>query len=62
MPEDKGEKLTERTVQIAGIEHTMLLNDDDAERYEQAEASRPKAEASTKAKTPENKSRHAEGK
>jgi hypothetical protein len=53
MPE-KPEQLTERKVMIGGLEHTMLLSDEDAERYELA--------AKSKAKTPANKARQAEGK
>lgn len=51
MPE-KAQELTEHEVLINGVPHTLLLSDEDAERYETAE---PKS----KAKTPANKSRSA---
>lgn len=50
---EQPEKLTERTVIIGGAEHTLLLSDDDAERYQLADK---------KAKAPANKARQAEGK
>ena len=46
-------KLEEYTVLINGIEHTMMLTADDAERYEQASKSK---------KAPANKARTAEDK
>lgn len=49
---EKPEELTEHTVVIGGIEHTMLLNDEDAERLTK-EAEKP----ATKAKTPANKAK-----
>lgn len=70
---EKQEKLSERTVKIHGIEHTMMLNDEDAERYDAnetalqaqgAEADQAQgAEADEKAtKAPANKARRAEDK
>jgi hypothetical protein len=52
MADEKPEELTETTVLINGLEHTLLLNEEDAERYEKAESS-----TRTKAKTPANKSK-----
>jgi hypothetical protein len=52
---EKPEELTEHTVMIGGLEHTMLLSEEDAARYEEAA---PKS----KAKTPANKARSAESK
>lgn len=54
MPE-KPEELSEHTVVIGGLEHTLLLSDEDAARYEEAT---PKS----KAKSPANKARQAESK
>ena len=75
MSEQQSEGLSERTVMIHGMEHTLLLNDEDAKRYEQQEeswkASREAAEvtredssdeAETKAKTPSNKAKGAQSK
>lgn len=59
------EQLQERTVLINGIEHTMMLNDEDAKRYEQAEASRPEELRNQDQKArqaPANKSRDTEDK
>ena len=67
MPEQQQhseEEPTERTVMVNGIEHTMMLTDEDAKRYELAEENRPKAEesSSSKAKAPANKARQGESK
>jgi hypothetical protein len=50
---DKPEELKEHTVLIGGVEHTLLLSDEDAEKYEKPD---------TKAKTPANKARAAKDK
>ena len=69
MAEQENE-LSEQTVKIHGIEHTMLLSSEDAERYKAqeeawesaqtdagAEADTKASSAENKAKTPENKSK-----
>lgn len=58
---EKSEELSEHTVKIHGVEHTMLLSDEDAERYDAASAYEEEANAQpappTKAKTPANKAK-----
>jgi hypothetical protein len=58
---DDAPELSEHTVKINGIEHTMMLSDEDAQRYQDAEdadnARTGEADASTKAKTPANKAK-----
>jgi len=53
MPTDNRKEMT---VVVHGIEHTMLLDPEDVERYKAEE------KASTKATTPSNKSRSADDK
>ncbi|MFD7157954.1 hypothetical protein ACXJJ3_08745 [Kribbella sp. WER1] len=48
------EKLTEYTVTINGIEHTMLLSETDAEKY--GDAAKKAGAATKKATAPANKS------
>lgn len=67
MSEQSEQKVSERTVKINGIEHTMLLTDEDAQRYEAAEETYQSTQAdsgsaSKKAKDASNKARSAEGK
>lgn len=52
---DSADKRTERTVVIAGVEHTLLLTDEDAERL-------GAEDAKSKTAAPANKSRTASDK
>ena len=56
MPSNDNRK--EMTVTVHGIEHTMLLDPEDAERYKAEE----KSVQAAKASTPANKSRSADDK
>lgn len=48
---ETGDDLTETVVEINGLEHTVLLNEEDAERYAAAKGAVPE----NKSATPENK-------
>jgi hypothetical protein len=49
---EKAPKLEEYTVTIEGVEHTMLLSPEDAERFQ---ASKAKKAPANKSRTPEDK-------
>ena len=52
---EKQEELSEHTVLINGIPHTMMLTDEDAKRYESAEPSEKAKDPANKAKGAQNK-------
>jgi hypothetical protein len=65
MTEQSEQKVSEKTVKINGIEHTMLLSDEDAKRYEAAEETfqAQKSDAGAKSeKAPANKAKSAQDK
>ena len=61
MAEQDEQELSETTVKINGIEHTMMLSKEDAQRYKDAEKSQDATDSGdsddAKAKTPANKAR-----
>ncbi len=47
----------EYTVEVGGMEHTFLLNDDDAKRYDAKRVAAKAATPANKSRTPENKAK-----
>ena len=56
---DDEQELSEHTVLINGVEHTLMLTDEDAEKYEKPGDS---GDSGAKAKTPANKARGSDTK
>lgn len=55
-PTQGDEDLSEYTVTIGGVEHSMMLTSQDAERYGEHAKSAKASKVSTKARQPDNKS------